>query len=105
MAWVRRPQVAGEPDHGRQPLMPPHDTAARRLGRPLERQRGGDDRRLAVLEERHELREQTTVRFELVAQRTTQSQVLHHGFTERAHASPPGHASASRDSAERSTLA
>ena len=79
--------------------MPPHNTAAHRLGRELERQRGADQRRVALLKELSELGQHAAVHLELEPQPATQRQIVVHGLIERAHDSVPGHGSASRESA------
>jgi hypothetical protein len=53
---IERLQVDHKPAHNRQPLMPPHDARLRWLHRELERQRRGDQRLPALLEELGELR-------------------------------------------------
>ena len=50
-ARIDRLQVQSEAADDRQTLMPPHDAGVLRLGRELERQAGGDHRRVPCLEE------------------------------------------------------
>jgi len=102
---VRALQVAGEPGHDRKPLMPPHNTAARRLCGELERQRGSDQRRVALLEERGELGQHPAVHLELEPEPATQLEIVAHRVIEPGHDSDPGHGSASWERARRSTLA
>ena len=85
--------------------MAPHDARLRRLRREFHRQRGGDQRRVALLEKRDELRQHAAVLGELIAKRAAHLQVILDGLGERAHRSLPGHGSAKRDSAAWSTLA
>jgi hypothetical protein len=105
VAGVERVQVDREAAHHRQPLVPPGDACLRRLRRELERQLGGDQRRLLLREELDKLRQHTTVIGELVSQRAAHRHVVLNRLGERGHRSLPGHGSANPDNARRSTLA
>jgi len=92
---VDRLQVPGQAADHRESLRPPHWRARRRLGRPGHGQLGGDAGRAPSFQVGDEVGEQPTVLLQLVTEGPVHGEVVLCCLAERAHAAPPGQASAS----------
>ena len=105
VARIDRVNVAGELTDFRQAARPPFLLDAFRLAGPLERQRGGDERGIALRQKRDEMEQEPARHHELGPQGAAEGEIVFTQGPKACHFAPPGHAGAKGRRASRSTLA